>query len=179
MFKIVTHSVFLFFLALLLVILQFSFISSTPYPWYNFNLLLLVLILAFLVSSKEKVFFLALAMGYLVDIFSFQAFGAATLSMFLSALIIYLVLENILTNRSLYSFIILAMLGILTDRFFYHLFVFIFDWSGNNSAFFMWQGFFWESLAWSLFFGLILLILSFHLIVILNKKLKPFFLSKG
>jgi len=179
MTKNILQYLFLTVLALGLVILQFSFISALPHPFFSINLLASALILAFLITSKEKAWFLALLMGLFLDIFSFHVFGSSTLSLFFSAVLVYLVLENVLTNRSLYSFMFLAIIGILSETVLYHLFLFIFDLSGQRSGLFFIKISFWSSLAWSLLAGLIIVLVSFHFLVALNRRLKPFFLNKA
>ncbi len=178
MSKKILSVVVIILLAIILVVLQFSLISALPYPWYNINLLIVSLILVFLISSKEQAWLLALSLGYFSDLLSFQPYGAAIISLFFSAVIVYLILENWLTNRSLYSFLLLAVIGIVSERFIYYLFVFIFDWSGRVNGFFLFKAVFWESLAWSILAGLLIVIFSFHFLVLLSRKLQPFFLSK-
>lgn len=178
MTKAILQYLFLTILALVLVILQFSLISALPYPFYNINLLASSLILAFLITSKEKTWFLSLVMGFLLDIFSFHVFGSSVFSLFLSAVIIYFILENILTNRSLYSFLLLVLIGIIMETILYQLFLFLFDLSSQGLKIFFLKIAFWESLAWSVFAGLITVLISFHFLVALNRKLKPFFLNK-
>ena len=178
MSKKIISFIVIIFVAVILSVLQFSLISALPYPWYNINLLIVSLILVFLISSKEQAWTLALFMGYFSDLLSFQPYGSAIVSLFVSAVIIYLILENWLTNRSLYSFLLLTVIGIISEHFIYYLFVFIFDWSGQTNGFFLFKAVFWESLAWSILSGLLIVIFSFHFLVLLSRKLQPFFLSK-
>lgn len=167
------------FFAIALVVLQFSLISSLPYPWHSINLLSIALVLVFLISTKEQAWFVAITLGYFSDLFSFQPFGAAIVSLFLTAIIIHLILDNWLTNRSLYSFLLIAVIAVISETFIHHTFIYIFDWSGQASSFFLFTSSFWESLAWSILAGLLIITLSFHFLVILSRKLQPFFLSKN
>jgi cell shape-determining protein MreD len=178
MLKKIFQYLFLAILGLVLVILQFSFISALPNPFFSINLLASAVILVFLISSKEKAWFLALVMGLFLDMFSFQVFGSSTLSLFLSAVLVYVVLENFLTNRSLYSFLFLTIIGILSETILYHLFLSIFDLSSQSSELFFLKASFWSSLVWSLLTGLAIVLISFHFLVALNRRLKPFFLNK-
>lgn len=168
----------LLLLAITLVVLQFSFISALSYPWYNINLLSLVIVLAFLTAKKEEAWFLAISLGYFTDLLNFQPFGSTISSLFISAIIIYLALKNWLTNRSLYSFLLLTIIGVVSERFIYYIFIFIFDWSGQVTRIFLFRGVFWESLAWNIITSLLIVMLVFHFLVILSRKLKPFFLSR-
>lgn len=169
---------FLIFFAITLVVLQFSLISSLPYPWHSINLLSIALILVFLISTKEQAWLVAITLGYFSDLFSFQPFGAAIISLFLTAIIIHLILDNWLTNRSLYSFLLIVVIAVFSETLIHHLFIFIFDWSGQINSFFLFTASFWESLAWSILAGLLILTFSFNFLVIISRKLKPFFLSK-
>ncbi|NCB20766.1 MAG: hypothetical protein EOM88_02490 [Clostridia bacterium] len=175
--RIVTILLFIFF-AIFLVVVQFSLLNSLTYPWLSINLLVIALVLVFLISNKEQAWFLAIALGYFNDLLSFQAFGATIVSLFLTAIIIYLILENWLTNRSLYSFMLITVIAIFVESLIYNLFIYIFDWSGQINSFFLFSSSFWTSLAWNILTALIIVTLSFHFLVILSRKLQPFFLSK-
>lgn len=169
---------FLIIFAISLVLWQFSFISSLPYPWYNINLLSVALVLIFLISTKEQAWFMAIFLGYFSDLLSFQVFGAVMVSLFITAVIVYLILENWLTNRSLYSFWLITIIAIFSQTLIYSTFIYVFDWSGQINSFFLFKALFWESLFVSMMAGLFIVTLFFHFLVIISRKLQPFFLSK-
>lgn len=175
--KIIQYS-FVVLLALILVIVQFSLISAFNHPFNSINILVVMLVLSFLIVSKEKVYLLALSAGWFMDIFSFHPFGSTTLSLLLSALLTYFVLENFLTNRSLYSFLFLAIVAIIADSILRYTLIIVFSWPSQQLSLFFLENSFWSSLLWSLIFALLFIVFSFHFLIVLNKKLKPFFLNK-
>jgi hypothetical protein len=170
---------FLIFLSLaaFLALVQFSLISFLPWPWSNLDIILIAIIFSCLMVSRDRVWFLALAAGFFIDVFSFHPFGLSLLSLFLSAVIMYFVLENVLTNRSLYSFLLLSIIGITAEAFIFNILLVIFDWSGSSGRLFLFSATFWESLAWSLALGVFLVALFFNLLALASRRLQPFFLK--
>lgn len=170
--------IFLFIVAGVLALIQFSLLNSLFWPWNNLDLIMVAIILAFLVFNREKTWLLAAASGWFLDSWGFHPFGLSFLSLFLSAVLVYFVLENVLTNRSLYSFLLLTAIGIIFKSFLFQLFLLIFDWSGSVKNFFLIQISFWESLFWSLLLGLLIVGLFFNLLSSANRRLQPFFLKR-
>lgn len=161
-----------------LALLQFSFISALPWPLNNFNLSLTVIIFSFLLFDGDDVWLIAIFLGFFLDVWLFHPFGIAILSLFISALVLYFVLENLLTNRSLYSFLLLTMIAVISNTLFTRIFLIIFDWSGSSASHFLRSSLFWESFAWDLVLNLIVVGAIFSLLAILSRRLKPFFLKR-
>lgn len=178
MSKKIVNIVFLLIAAGFLALIQFSLISALPWPWSNFNLAVIFYIFAFLALGRDQAWLLAAASGWFLDVWRFQPFGVSLLSLTLSALVVYLVLENVLTNRSLYSFLLLTAIGLFAETIFYNILLTIFDWSGAAGNFFLFNSAFWESLAWSLLLGLLVVGLFFNLLASASNRLKPFFLKR-
>ncbi|MBN2884959.1 hypothetical protein JXE04_03465 [Patescibacteria group bacterium] len=161
-----------------LALLQFSFISALPWPFNNFELSLIVIIFSFLLFNENDVWLISLFLGFFLDVLFFHPFGTTILSLFFSALILYLVLENLLTNRSLYSFLLLTIIAVISSTLFTRIFLIIFDWPGLSASHFLSSSLFWESLAWKLILNLIVVGAVFSLLAILSRRLKPFFLKR-
>jgi hypothetical protein len=161
-----------------LALLQFSFISALPWPFSNLNLSLTVIIFSFLLFDKEDVWLIALFLGFFLDVWFFHPFGTIILSLFFSAIVLYLILENLLTNRSVYSFLLLTIIAVISDTLFTRIFLIIFDWSGSSASRFLSSSLFWESLVWNLILNLIIVGVIFSLLAILSRRLKPFFLKR-
>jgi len=178
MSKRIIQYLILLFVASLLALLQFSLVSALPWPWNNFNLLVVAFIFAFLTVGRDKAWLLAAAAGCFLDIWSFHPFGLSLLSLLFSAVIVYIILENVLTNRSMYSFLLLTAIAIISETFLYNIFLIILDWSGSASKFFLFSVSFWEALAWSLLLGLLVVGLFFNLLAMASRKLHPFFLKR-
>lgn len=178
MSKRIINYLLLFILAGILALLQFSLVSAWMTPWSNLNLAMVAVIFAFLALGRDRAWFLALAIGWFLDVFGFHPFGLSLLSLFLSAVLVYLVLENLLTNRSLYSFLLLTAIGVLAEAIFYNLLLLVVDWSGATGQFFLISNSFWTALFWNLLSSLLLIGLFFNLLALASHRLKPFFLKR-
>ena len=99
-------------------------------------------------------------------------------SLFFCAVIVYLVLENWLTNRSLYSFLLLTFIGVVAEALIYNFLLLILDWSSSAGKFFLVSGSFWRELAGNIVISLILVGLFFNLLALASRRLKPFFLKR-
>ncbi|MGE5426192.1 MAG: hypothetical protein ACM3PZ_03895 [Bacillota bacterium] len=168
----------IFICAGILALVQFSFVSGLPDPAQNFDLPIIAFIFAFLLMSRDRAWFLAGATGWFLDAMSFHPFGISTLALLGSAIIVYLVLENVFTNRSLYSFLLLAVIGITSEALISNALMAVFDWQGAGGRFFLWSAGFWEGLAWSLLLGLVAIGLLFNLLAAVSRRLQPFFLKE-
>lgn len=177
-YKHILQYLFLFIIAIALALLQFSLVSSLAFPWNNLNLVFLAIIFTFLAVGSCQAFFLAISAACFLDIWSFYPFGLFIFSLLLSTLIVYLILENFLTNRSLYSFLLLTLLGLILESFLYHIFLLVFDWSVSFNSFFLTSASFWQSLLWSLLLNLLILALFFNLLALASRRLQPFFLKR-
>ncbi len=169
---------FLLLFSLFLALIQFSFISALPAPWSYVNLIIVAMLAAFLTLGRSQAWFLAAASGFFLDIFTFHSFGVAMFSLFFCAVIVYLVLENWLTNRSLYSFLLLTFIGVVAEALIYNFLLLILDWSSSAGKFFLVSGSFWRELAGNIVISLILIGLFFNLLVLVSRRLKPFFLKR-
>ena len=178
MYKRIIQYLFLFLGAGALALAQFSLVSALPWPVNNFDLPVVAIIFAFLLVNRDRAWFLAAAMGWFLDILAFHPFGISIMALVLSAVIVYLILENFLTNRSLYSFLLLTVIGILSEAFLSNILLSIFDLSESTSRFFLVRGSFWESLGWSLLLGLVAVGLFFNLLAVVSRRFQPFFLKK-
>lgn len=162
----------------LLVLLQISFVSALSWPFNNFNLSLVVIILSFLFLDKQDLWIIALSLGFFTDVYLFHPYGTAILSLFSTAVILYLILENLLTNRSLYSFLLLTIIAVLANTIFTRIFLIVLDWSGTNITYFFVSSLFWKSLMWNLILSLFVVGFIFSFSAILSRRLKPFFLKR-
>jgi len=161
----------------LVVFLQLALVNSAPYFFSRINLILLVLILALFFFDFKKVILGALALGLLIDIFSFRLFGCYTLSLFLVVILADFLLANWFTNHSAYSFLALTFFATL----FYNLELYNFFYLSNflsEQHFFLGQANFWRGLGLELFWSLGIIFLFFWLMNLTTTRLKPIFLDK-
>ncbi len=98
---------FIFIGLVILFGLQTALIKSLPGGVY-LNLSLVVLIFLLVVFGLEQAWFCWLTSGFLADLFSFKLFGFYTFLFCAILLLVYWLLSNVLTNRSLYSFLLIV-----------------------------------------------------------------------
>lgn len=177
MFKRIGQIIALTLVCLLLANLQFSFISSLPGAFSQINLgLMFLMFILFFFGIKTAIVFIFI-FGFLIDSFSFQFFGFYFVSLAGAALISYLILENWLTNKSLYSFWALFLIATISYNLLATVMVFIAsNFQGVPGLFSLafWRNVFYQSV-WNILAGA----LFFNFLASLAKKFKPSFLEKN
>ncbi|MDP2708690.1 MAG: hypothetical protein Q8O93_01385 [bacterium] len=102
--KIITNII----LIMALSAAQIAFISALPGLAVNLNLVLVVLIFILGFSGFDLAAIWSLALGFILETYSFLPFGAYLASLILTVVIANFLLNYFFTNRSLYSFLALA-----------------------------------------------------------------------
>lgn len=100
---------FIFIGMLVLFGVQTALAKSLPGGVY-INLSLVILIFLLVLFGLEQAIFCWLLSGFLADLFSFRLFGFYTILFCLILFLVYWLLSNVLTNRSLYSFLLIVSL---------------------------------------------------------------------
>ncbi|MFA5023556.1 MAG: hypothetical protein WC523_01175 [Patescibacteria group bacterium] len=163
-------------LASALALVQFSLISAWPGIFSQLNLILILLIFTLFFFGFEPALFLALLFGFWLDIFSFEFFGRQLITLVLVVLGTQWILKSWLTNRSLYSFLLLILIATIGYNFLTSGLLFLT--LADRGFLFLSQKFFWlalvEQSAWSLLAALLL----FNLVASMTRKLQPVFLEK-
>ena len=169
---------FYFLLFSLIAIIQAAFVSSLPSAYFAINLPLAALLFSLLFFNKDTTLIFAMFMGFWLDILSFNFFGLHTIVLSAVVLLIDFILNNWLTNRSLYSLLVLSALSaIIYNILLYSLVAFSESGQGGSNLFFF-QPYFWIQLSWQILWNAVFMILLFSLANSLSKHLKPFFLEK-
>lgn len=173
-FKIISISL----IAILAVFLQFSFISSLPLFFRPINLPLAALLISLIFFGPKESYISALFFGFVLDSLYFSPFGTYLLSFFLIVLIAQTLLNNWFSNRSLYSFLILALIVSFIFNVLWSTFNFIFTFGGGGDGLFILSWHYLKNLffsaGWLVFIsGTIFLALS-----LFSNRLKPVFLRK-
>ncbi|MCX6794383.1 MAG: hypothetical protein NTY31_00055 [Candidatus Falkowbacteria bacterium] len=169
----------IFFLVLLfsgVAIVQFSFVLALPSVFNQINLTVIVLVFTLFFFGLRPALYAAIILGGWLDLYSFNFFGLYLLLFCLTVILVNWILKAWLTNRSLYSFLLLMLIATLT---FGLASGFLFYFSGASSGgFFLWSGAFWSKLfyqaVWSELAGLLL----FSLTGATARRFQPFFLEK-
>jgi len=164
-------------LLFLVVFLQLSLINSWPYAFSRINIILLALILFLFFLDFKTVILLALGLGLLTDIFSWQLFGFYTLTLFLVVFLADFLLANWFTNRSTYSFLALTFFATLSYNFILYVLFYLSNFLSDR-GFFLWQANFWAGLGWELVWNLGIIFLFFWVMNLTTTRLKPVFLDK-
>ncbi|MEI7620114.1 MAG: hypothetical protein WCJ57_00915 [Candidatus Falkowbacteria bacterium] len=164
-------------LLFLVVFLQLSLVNSLPYVFSRINIILLALILFLFFLDFKKVVFLALGLGLLTDLFSFQLFGFYSLTLFLVVVLADFLLANWFTNRSAYSFLALTFFATLFYNFILYFFFYLSNFL-SDSGFFLWQANFWQGLGLELVWNAGIIFLFFWVMNLTTTRLKPVFLDK-
>lgn len=116
--------------------------------------------------------------GFIFDSWYFSPFGTYLLSFLAIVLFAKIVLDNWLTSRSFYSFLILAVTSSFVYNIIWSLINFIFSLGGDGGRFFLFswdfiKNLFFSALWLALICGLVFIILSQ-----ISHRLKPVFLKK-
>lgn len=165
----------LFIAGLALALLNFSFSSALPglAVYLNPGLIVLIFILFFLGFNSALYFILFF--GIFSDVLSFQVFSIHTISLTIAALTLNFILQNLLTNKSLYSLTATVIGFTLIYNLSLALLYFIF--SALSRPFALSANAFWFNLGIETAWGLVFALLLFHPLVFWFKKFKPFFLE--
>ena len=169
--------IFYFLLVWVLVITQIGFINSLPYGWNRIDLIIWGLILFLFFFDYKVTLGLALGMGFLLDIFSFEFFGIYLLTLFLTVLISEFLLNNFFTNRSTYSFLALTFFTTLFYNFTFYLLVYVGRFL-EDKAFFLFTANFWLGLSLEIIWSSVFVWFFFMVMNLTTNRLKPVFLDK-
>lgn len=162
----------------LVAIVQATFISSLPPVYFAINLILTSLLLSLIFFKKETTLAIAILMGLWLDILGFNFFGLNILVLLTTTFIMDFLLNNWLTNRSLYSFLVLSVLGVIVSNLLLYSILAIWQSGQAGFSFFLFQSRFWVQLVWQMIWSAGFMLLFFNLANSLSKRLKPFFLEK-
>ena len=162
----------------LIAIFHSSFISALPPFFSAINLSLILLLFVLLFTNLNTALITSVLLGFWLDISTFSFFGLNSFSLFISILAVNFLLTNWLTNRSLYSFLALSVIGTIVYNFLFYILLFFWQGSIGANIFFLFSASFWTSLLWQIIWSAAFMLLFFNLANSLSKHLKPFFLEK-
>jgi len=160
----------------LLAIWHISAIYIWPGFLSEFNLVPIIIVSSLFFYNVKSALLASLIFGLWFDLFSFSFFGLESLSLIISIFLIYEISRSWLTNRSIYSFLIINILFVLFYSFTSAL-LFYFS-HFDASGFFLWQKYFWLLLTYRLLWSLILSLIFFSPLTKMTKNLGPGFLDK-
>ena len=152
-----------------MAVFELSFISALPIPFSNFNIVISMIIFVGVLFDYPLSLYLAFAAGLILDAYSPFYFGIISLSQIFMIIIIKFIFDNLFTNKSLYTLIVLGAGGSIIYLFFYFIFNLFFGfWHLGKEI--------WEIFVWQTLFNVLFLIVLFSIINFTSKKFKSVFL---
>lgn len=167
-----------FILILLLVVLQFSFVSAMSSFYSGTNILLVAIIFILALFGTQVTWWWVLGIGSFYDVINYAPFGIYLISYIIVFFIVNFLQKNFFTNRSLYSFLALITFATLTYKIIlYGGNSLLLIWSYDNNFNFFYKNF-WLSEIYSLLLNICLVFIVYNIINFMSKRLKPTFLIK-
>ena len=163
-----------FILLLILAIFQVSFLSILPSPINSFNLTLSLVVFVTIIISYQKGLWWALGGGLFLEFYRVSFFGLATISLILTVVIINFLFNNLFTNRSLYTLLLLGFFATICESVLavtLPLILIIFGWPIIFLEFN-----FWQNLVWQPILNLLMLIVIFFVYQYSVGKIRNVFL---
>ena len=130
-------------------------------------------------NSENFLFYFILISGIILDIYSILPFSIITLSLIATIFLLNILFKNLFTNRSLYSLILLGLIGTIAYNlisiiliYFAYFFKFIEYYAGLNKLFFL-------NSIWQIIVNILFLIIIWFLSNLFESKFqKTFFFKK-
>lgn len=164
-----------FITLIVLGIIQVSFLSTWLFPINSLNLILSLVIFVTVIISFNKGLWWAFGLGIFLQLYSSLPFGLETLSLIFVVFAVNFLFTNIFTNRSLYSLLILGLIGTICYNLFiivgYFLLIFL-NFNVLAFKFDLWLLFFWQTIL-----NLIILTIVFFAYYIFTSRLKNSFIT--
>ncbi len=160
-------------LIILITLLDVAFVSNLPFGLYRVHLVIIALVFVLLLENVRLASWWILIAGFIFEIFSFKHFGAYLISLTLVAGALYLFLEKVVTNRSLYAVGLLAAVGALLYDLALLVYNYLFEEVSIESF-----GQFVAGEFWGLAANAVVAVAVFYLSSAVNRRLKPVFLTR-
>lgn len=131
--KFLQKILFLFLAVLLILIAHIFVINFLPYPFNHLNTVFGLLLFFLTIKPSRQIIWLAIILGYFLELLSGIPFGIGQASLIISLLIINWFQLNILTNRSAYIIFISAIIGMIFYRALFFTLLIIHNYFFNSS----------------------------------------------
>lgn len=161
---------------ILFALVQTSFISGLSSSLGGLQLAILLSLFFLAIDKKSLAFIYAFAIGLVMSFFSMAPFGLYALAFLLAVIVVDLVFENIITNRSLYSFIMLSVVANVSYKIFLYSFWMIISWLNYDLVPFVLDTNFWIFEIKILLVNMITMIVVYQALSYISKKYQPRFL---
>lgn len=166
------------FLLFLLFIFQMAFVSGLPSWFSNINAVLVVLTLIMGFGDLKTSLVWAVILGTFLDMYSFSVFGLNIFCLALALLAANFLLENLLTNRSLYSILALVAIASLVFQLASLAIVSLYGlFSPGGIGLELSIHFFLDELS-KVIGNMLLAFILFHVLSFISKRFRPMFLIR-
>jgi len=160
-----------------LIVIQLSFISSLSYPFHLINFPLILLVVIIVLGKKDYYLYLAVLLGFIFDVFSFNVFSLHIISFVFTAIASRYLQLSFFTNRSIYSFILITAFTTVIFNFLFQIIDYIFNIYQGSQDFFLVQVWFWQVLGYKLVLHSIVIVILFYIINFTTRRLRPYLLE--
>jgi hypothetical protein len=168
------HSLIIIFVWLM----QVSFISVLPSPLNHLNLALVSILILLLFDDLNLLFFWTILSSYLLAMSSRLPLGVLLPAWWLVAISCYAILNQFLTNRSLYSLLLLVLGGTVSLEIFTLIGSYIYKLFTGLSIYSALDLQLLTDLSHAIVLNSIAMLTLFYFMSAINSKLKPFLLLK-
>jgi len=165
-------------LIFIFAIIQFGLITALPGFFGQIDLFVAALIFVLAMFGYRTAFWWAFSFGIICDIMSFLPFGVYLVAFIVLLAGINFLLNNFFTNRSLYSFLALAVFSIFVFKLIVYATSEIFYFWGLSGAKLDFSRAFWLNEFYYLFVNLIFITIVFYAVNYVSRRLKPAFLVR-
>lgn len=124
--------VFVILISILITIWQISFLYEFNYLKEHLNLVLVIAILLVVISSSKNWFIFALFAGLVLDLYSAFNFGIITVALLTTTFIINILFRKLITQKSIYSLLIVIIVGTIVYNFIIYSFTNVLYWLDWN-----------------------------------------------
>lgn len=136
----------------------------------------MVLVFTLFFFGLRPALYAAIILGGCLDLYSFNFFGLYLFIFCLTVILVNWILKAWLTNRSLYSFLLLMLIATLAFGLASGLLSYFSALS--SGGFFLWSGAFWSKLFYQMIWSELAGLLLFSLTGATARRFQPFFLEK-
>src|SRR3989338_3737958 len=156
---------------IMLGLIQKSFLATWPQPIGSINLIVVLIVFLIVLGSYRQALWWAFGGGLLLELFSFDLFGAQVISLLLMAWLVKTLFNNFFTNYSFYSLTVLGIIGTAVSHgllFAARLLGTVLDGGSQQGS----VGAFLLALGWQIFIHLVVLYILFFIFHFLIGRLR-------
>ena len=165
--------------AALLFVIQVAFINALPMRLDGLNLAIVVIIFILVLYGYRLAFWWSFGLGIAIGLFSFLPFGIELAGLLAAVSAASFLLNNFLTNRSLYTFLFLNFIALFVFQAVVYSILFILRAATERPLYFTASQVFWVDQLYALGYNMLATIVGFYLVNYLSVRLKPMFIIKS